>query len=176
MKWYIKAFEHYADFKGRASRKEFWMFCLFQTIIYVCLFFIIRLNYNIGMIISTLYHWGSLLPALAVTVRRLHDANKSSIWIWEPFTLGVLFCVVAHYYSDLSAHITGFGFFCITFVIILLLFCLKKSQSGVNEWGANPNEHNTLVTSRVMEAEAISKNGASLKSLTSRGNMNCNVR
>ena len=32
MKWFIKAFRQYADFSGRASRQEFWMFVLFNLL------------------------------------------------------------------------------------------------------------------------------------------------
>ncbi|WP_373845810.1 DUF805 domain-containing protein, partial [Bacteroides heparinolyticus] len=33
MKWFIKAFRQYADFSGRASRQEFWMFVLFNLLL-----------------------------------------------------------------------------------------------------------------------------------------------
>ncbi|MBR3797283.1 MAG: DUF805 domain-containing protein, partial [Bacteroidales bacterium] len=33
MKYFLKCWKHYADFKGRARRKEYWMFLLFSTII-----------------------------------------------------------------------------------------------------------------------------------------------
>lgn len=82
MKWYLKAFKNYANFNGRARRKEYWMFTLFNII-----FLIIAaiLDNAMGMtfgpvgygILYALYALATLIPNLAVTVRRLHDTGKS---------------------------------------------------------------------------------------------------
>lgn len=65
----------YAQFTGRASRKEFWMF------------FVVNLGISVlvGLtriqILATLYSLAILIPALAVAVRRLHDTNRSGWWL-----------------------------------------------------------------------------------------------
>ena len=64
----------FADFKGRASRSEFWWFVLFTTIV----------NFVLGAISDKLQGVGALillLPYLAVAVRRLHDIDKKWYWI-----------------------------------------------------------------------------------------------
>ncbi len=83
MNWYLKCLkEHYADFSGRARRKEFWMFALFNVIIAFGLSLIGGLIGNIfGIVVSSLYSLAVLVPALSVTVRRLHDIGKSGLWI-----------------------------------------------------------------------------------------------
>ena len=76
MNWYLKVVkEHYADFKGRARRREYWMFVLFNLIIAVVLAVIgalIKFPF-----IQTIYGLAVAVPALAVGVRRLHDLGKS---------------------------------------------------------------------------------------------------
>ena len=75
---------NYAEFSGRARRKEFWMFILFYLITSVIAAI---LDYMLGTTNPTLFVAGGYLelivwvihfvPSLAVTVRRLHDINKS---------------------------------------------------------------------------------------------------
>ena len=66
-------FRKYADFTGRASRPEFWWFVLFLFVA--------------GIVAATIHqalYWvfwlATLLPAIAVTARRLHDTNRSGWW------------------------------------------------------------------------------------------------
>jgi uncharacterized membrane protein YhaH (DUF805 family) len=73
MNWYFEVLRKYAVFKGRARRKEYWMFVLFNIIIGLILGFI--------GILGTLYMLAVLLPSLAVGVRRLHDAGRSGWWL-----------------------------------------------------------------------------------------------
>ena len=86
MKWFIKCLKQYADFNGRASREEYWMFILFQIIFYIpamgldLLFGTFNSNFGIG-VISFAYSLTILFPTLAVAIRRLHDIGKSG-WIY----------------------------------------------------------------------------------------------
>lgn len=77
MEWYLKALRQYADFEGRARRKEYWMFSLFN-LIFACLIIVgTGLIGNLGIILFLLYGVGTLIPSIAVSVRRLHDVGKS---------------------------------------------------------------------------------------------------
>lgn len=89
MEWFIKCLKNYANFNGRARRKEYWMFTLFYTLLCLPVYAItmfatsqemltLALIANLLMMVIAL---GLLLPALAVQVRRLHDINKSGWWI-----------------------------------------------------------------------------------------------
>ena len=92
MKWFIKCLKQYADFNGRASREEYWMFILFQIIFYIpamgldLLFGTFNSNFGIG-VISFAYSLTILIPTLAVAIRRLHDTNKSGLWYLLTFTI-----------------------------------------------------------------------------------------
>lgn len=82
MNWFLKALKQYADFNGRARRKEYWMFVLFNMIFAIVAMILDNvIGIAIGGIgygpIYGLYTLGVLIPGLAVTVRRLHDVGKS---------------------------------------------------------------------------------------------------
>ena len=75
-----RAFQHYADFKGRARRSEYWWFTLFTSIV----------GSVIGAIApesSWIWSLIVLIPGTALVVRRLHDVGKSGwfyLWILVP--------------------------------------------------------------------------------------------
>ena len=125
--------KHYADFSGRARRREYWGTVLFNVIVQVALnvalvavlailFSSIEINGEVTVsplffllpdipIYIYLLIW--FLPGLAVSVRRLHDIGKSGwnlLWILLP--------------------IVG--------AIMLIYWCCQDSQVGENKWGANP--------------------------------------
>ena len=85
MNWYLVALKKYAVFAGRARRKEFWFFVLFNTLIAVALAVIDMLtgtfDEDVGLgLLSGLYAVAMILPSIAVTVRRLHDTDRSGWW------------------------------------------------------------------------------------------------
>jgi len=80
MKWYLKVMRNYIQFNGRARRKEYWMFTLLNTIFLILTLTIdvlLNLHYFGITVLSTLYSFATLIPALAVSVRRIHDVGKS---------------------------------------------------------------------------------------------------
>ena len=86
MKWYINCFKQYANFSDRASRKEFWMFVLFNfmfIIVAVALDHILQTSHpEVGLgVVFGLYIVLILTPGLAVSVRRFHDIGKSGWYI-----------------------------------------------------------------------------------------------
>ena len=93
MQWYLKVLKQYADFSGRARRTEFWMFTLFSAIASIVLGLIDTLIgtstmvatgssvfYSPGLL-QGIYALGVLIPTLAVTVRRLHDTDRTGWWL-----------------------------------------------------------------------------------------------
>lgn len=81
MEWYLKVLKNYATFSGRARRKEYWMFTLFN---FIALIILLILDFIIGtyFVLYGLYCVGIIIPSLAVSVRRLHDLEKSGWWIF----------------------------------------------------------------------------------------------
>ena len=120
MNWYLKVLKQYADFSGRARRKEYWMFALFN---FIFLIVAMILDNVLGLtagelpygVFYFLYAFAVLIPGLAVAVRRLHDVGKSGWMI-------------------LIALIPIIG------AIWLLVLMVTDSQQGTNKWGQNPKE------------------------------------
>tara|TARA_B100001173_G_scaffold260719_1_gene234043 strand:+ start:292 stop:657 length:366 start_codon:yes stop_codon:yes gene_type:complete len=92
MKYFILAFINWNKFNGRANQSEFWYFTLFYFIIGTIFYFIdvSFLGYNpmdptsIG-VSQSIFGLLVFIPSLSVTVRRLHDVNKSGwnfLWIF----------------------------------------------------------------------------------------------
>jgi len=124
MNWYLKVLKQYADFSGRARRKEYWMFTLFNIIFFIA---VAILDNALGTTFKLFgqslgYGWFYLIyglviivPSLAVCIRRLHDIGKSG-WF---YLIGLI-------------PLVGF-------IILLVWFC-TNSQAGENKWGVNPKE------------------------------------
>jgi uncharacterized membrane protein YhaH (DUF805 family) len=114
MEWYLKVLKQYADFGGRARRKEYWMFVLFNVIIIVLLAAIDAALGTDG-ILMILYSLAVLIPSIAVAVRRLHDTGRSGWWVLIDFV-----------------PLIG--------PIWLLVLMVLDSQPGENQYGPNPKE------------------------------------
>jgi len=121
MQWFIYCLKNYAKFDGRASRPEYWFFALFSTLT----FFVLQLLssvlgvqfflYDIMPVypIASAWQIGTLIPGVAVGIRRLHDINRSGFWML---------------------------FFLLPFIgwLILFIFALLKGTDGENDYGS-PN-------------------------------------
>ena len=112
MNWYLEVLKKYAVFSGRARRKEYWMFFLFNLIIVVVLGFVEGLAGRPG-IVSMLYSLAVLIPCIAVSVRRLHDTDRSGWWL----LIGLVPLIGA---------------------IVLLIFMVQDSKLDENQYGSNP--------------------------------------
>jgi uncharacterized membrane protein YhaH (DUF805 family) len=85
----INAVKHkYLLFNGRASRKEFWAVMLFSVLISFALQLLYTLGFaisdNLGLLLALpfmIFALGMVIPQLAVSVRRLHDTDKSGWWL-----------------------------------------------------------------------------------------------
>ena len=99
--WMIMPYKRYVDFGGRSRRKEYWMFYLLVVIVYVVLSFIMSRGaptidpmtgavsgggamMKIGGGLLGLFWLGSFIPMLAVSIRRMHDQDRSGWWILCP--------------------------------------------------------------------------------------------
>ena len=113
MTWYLRALQKYATFKGRANRREYWMFMLVHVLILLVIAAFDALI-STGGILSVIYSVFILIPGSALTFRRLHDSGKSGWWL-------------------LVAFIPFLG------SVIIFIFLTLKTQGGQNKFGPNPN-------------------------------------
>jgi len=91
-------FTKYADFKGVATRAEYWWFALFSLIVSVVLDAAMGDTNNPNVVasgISLVWSLGILIPSFAVSVRRFHDAGFSGKWLLLYIVPAILFVVAA---------------------------------------------------------------------------------
>ena len=119
MHWYIDVLKKYATFNGRASRSEYWMFTLINTLIIIALSILGNVLVSaapaaagIFGILMIVYVLATLLPSIAVGVRRLHDTDRSGWWM--------LIAIVP------------------LVSLILIVFFAMKGTEGDNRFGASP--------------------------------------
>jgi len=117
MKWYLHALRKYAAFKGRARRREYWIFELMNAAIALALFVLAvqlgKAGYPYFLSLPFLYIVATVIPSLSSLIRRLHDTGRSGWWYW----IGL---------------IPLFG------PISMLIFTVEDSQPGENRYGLNP--------------------------------------
>lgn len=93
MNWYFKVWQNYVNFEGRARRKEYWMFFLFNILIsYGLQILAVVAEAPILFVVALIYSFAVLLPAIGVGVRRMHDVGKSGWFILVPFYNFYLAC------------------------------------------------------------------------------------
>ena len=121
MEWYLDVLKnHYADFDGRARRKEYWMFTLVNIAILIGLSIVSSILGAIwdplgwlGYLAYMGYALAVLVPGLAAGVRRLHDTGKTGWFL----LLGLI-------------PFVGF--------LIVLYFMAIEGDAGPNEYGPDP--------------------------------------
>ena len=121
MEWYLKVMrENYANFNGRARRKEYWMFSVFFLLFALLAGFVIGILSAVGetaamiaIILAVVWYFAHLVPSLAVTVRRLHDTGKSG-WF---------------YLLAIIPYIGG---------LIIFIFTVIEGDKGDNKYGPDP--------------------------------------
>ena len=88
MSWYLTVLKKYAVFSGRARRKEYWMFFLFNMIISFILGLIEGIigigSESTGSILANIYSLAVFIPGIAVGVRRMHDVGKNGWFLLIP--------------------------------------------------------------------------------------------
>lgn len=92
MNWYLEVIKNnYANFDGRARRKEYWMFSLINIIVIIALYLVMAGSIDsytgemgglgvTALVLMLIYCVAIFIPSLAVTIRRLHDIDKSGWW------------------------------------------------------------------------------------------------
>jgi uncharacterized membrane protein YhaH (DUF805 family) len=125
MDWMLLPYRRYSDFQGPSRRKEYWMFCLLTFLVSIG-FDVLMLSTGgfsggpsaIGVLLSlvfAVFSLGSLVPSIAVGVRRLHDQDKSG---W--FVLIALIPLIGS-------------------LALIVLLCLDGTR-GANKFGPDPKQ------------------------------------
>lgn len=176
MEWMILPLKRYFDFKGRSRRKEYWMYTLFlilASIVLSILDTVLGLGGSAtgetdlsatsagasgalsGGLLANLFAIGTLIPSIAVSVRRLHDTDRSGWWVLLPavpliigaILLGVAAAQVLNGTGQAveGAGIAGtiiFGIAVISSIVLLVWFC-TAGTAGPNRFGEDPKAPGT---------------------------------
>lgn len=107
MEHFWDGFRNFANFSGRATRTQYWMFILFYMLAYIGLSVIDALLGT--FVLAGIFSLVMLIPAISYATRRLHDTGRTGWW-------------------QLIAFIPLIG------AIVLLIFLVQKSH-GANQYG-----------------------------------------
>ena len=130
-----KCFKKYFDFKGRASRSEYWYFTLFIVLGYAIGFGLIFVNAQLFWLLM-IFLLFVMIPWISVTARRLHDINKSGWFQAIPIPAGILETVFAQSRQEsLEIIFLIIGLLC--YVYLLILVC-TAGDNKENRFGKNP--------------------------------------
>jgi uncharacterized membrane protein YhaH (DUF805 family) len=164
MEWMILPLRRYAQFQGRSRRKEFWMWILFIVIVsFVLSIFdsVLGLGGQAGTVTNTArgsFYYGAgvhggiltdiftlavLVPNISVSVRRLHDTNRSGWWLLLPLVPWLLILIVtaAALFGSAGAGMLLAGIFGLAFLIcaiVLLVWYCTAGTVGPNRFGEDP--------------------------------------
>ena len=128
MNWMLMPLRRYAEFSGRSRRKEYWMFLLLNVLIGLFVGLVFLVGYYADMSqtemdtylmpvvwLAGLYSLAALIPGVAVTIRRLHDTDRSG-------------------WNILWGLVPLFG------ALLLLVYYISDGTQGPNRFGADPKE------------------------------------
>ena len=134
----LETLRKYADFKGRASREEFWFFVVF-VIIANAVAGIIGMLFGFGSLLPGLVGILLIVPQLSVGVRRMHDIGKSGRELVVPCVM-LAAIPLAFAFRGILPKIIALGFLGITLLVFanLLTLFLKKGSTVPNRYGAAP--------------------------------------
>jgi uncharacterized membrane protein YhaH (DUF805 family) len=169
MNWMLMPLRKYAQFSGRSQRKEFWLFGLFLVLCYVLVAIVGGMFSARGLaavggqptpativtamgplfIVIGLFVLAMFVPTLAVSVRRLHDIDRTGWWAGASFLLALVRSVLNMIIlSNGGAGRTGstglailsmvLGLAGLVLGIVLLVFYCLDGTKGPNRFGPDP--------------------------------------
>lgn len=158
MEWMLMPFRRYADFRGRSRRMEFWMFQLLNIIVMAVIYALILGGGGLAMLtggaalqgdavtatqleamtpgpmfwlgVGLLCLWAlaTIVPSLAVTVRRLHDRNMTG-WYLPGFIVAIIILSMIPILGPIVVLVLEIGW-----IVLMAL----PGTPGPNKWGADP--------------------------------------
>ena len=94
--------QKYANFSGRAMRSEYWWYVLFIIIVAIVLALVDRFVLG-ASVLGSIWSLATLIPSIAVGVRRLHDLDKSGWWL----LLGFVPIIMCMFFGNWTTALLG---------------------------------------------------------------------
>jgi len=141
--WALLPFSRYFDFSGRSSRAEYWYFTALMWVVNLLILLTQELLgeavAGVLAIVNVIFGLGTLIPSIAVTVRRLHDINRSGfLALGYGIGIGVLVTLIP------VSMFMGSVVFGIVMIAVLalsikfLILMVSEGHRGPNPYGSNP--------------------------------------
>ena len=150
IEWAVRPLKKYADFNGRAPRAEYWWFYLGSVVVQIPLS-IIDKAFGEWSPLSNLFGLAILLPTIAVSIRRLHDVDRTGWWLaafFLPFLVAGIWAALAivPYLPGTPPDPGGsmlIGMIVaiiamLILAIIMLVFLVTPGTQGANRFGDDP--------------------------------------
>ena len=180
MNWMLMPLRRYADFSGRSRRMEYWMWQVFKFIVGIVFLILFAVIFGAAFarfgadadptefvaasggvlllwMVYMIFVLAIIVPDIAVTVRRLHDTNRSGWWILAPIGTYLIGIVAAVITAGAGASMGGTSdqvgtgllatggiigliamLITMIFAIILLVFMFLDGTPGPNRYGPDP--------------------------------------
>lgn len=142
--WALRPMKRYAQFTGRAPRAEYWWFYL-ATMVggLICDGIDSMAGSEIG-VLGIVFNLAVIIPSIAVTVRRLHDIDRSGWWLvvlFVPFVAGGAALAAGSFDDSVASLGPAFWIGILVFLaaaILLLVFLVTRGDEGPNRYGEDP--------------------------------------
>lgn len=143
MEWATLPLKKYADFTGRARRKEYWMYVLLLiglVVVATLIESVLGLGAMVGPYgpLTALILLGTLVPSLAVGVRRLHDTNRPGWWLLAAYVPAILMMLLPMLGILNAALIMILSLISLAALIGLLVLMVLEGNRGPNQYGPDP--------------------------------------
>ncbi len=138
--------EHYNDFNGRVSRRDFWTYVAVYVVLVIGLFIVTRV---VGLrLLVPLLQLALLMPSAGLTARRLQDTGRSGQLVWI-LVIPALVSNVVSLMAYLSFGALGFmllffprlgliGLVAFAAAVLMIYWCIQPGTEGPNEFGPPP--------------------------------------
>jgi uncharacterized membrane protein YhaH (DUF805 family) len=142
MEWVLMPLKRYAEFSGRSRRKEYWLYVLGICAVSMVLGVIEgaaginKMVLGVYGPLTALLLVGTIIPSLAVGVRRLHDTDRTGWWIVLPLVPEAA-CFYFLSQGDLP-KVLIFGLITLVLALVLLAFLVMDGTKGPNKYGPDP--------------------------------------
>lgn len=170
MEWMFMPLRRYAEFSGRSRRQEFWMFMLLQFLIWMVAVVAMMMmgfgalsmggvnpdgtprlggmaglfaSMGVFFVILGIIWLALFIPSIAVSVRRLHDTDRTGFWLLLPPAIYVAaIAVVLTGAANQSSTMTAIGVILsllqwVASIVLLVFYCLPGTN-GPNRYGPDP--------------------------------------
>ena len=153
-------FKNYFNFRGRASRSEFWWFALAYIIVAIIIAtaegLVQGIDYAGSGIASNLLSLALMIGQLSLNARRLQDRGHSGWWQLAPLVpiIPLIIFAILAVATENPAHVIAAGLtallFIGTYITLIVMWCLPPKEDE-NKWGRNPLLPDTRMTDQISD-------------------------